>query len=117
MAIINIGAVGVTGCALITIFAEAKEVHPVALVTVYVYVPAVNPEIVYDVPEPAIAPGLRIHVPAGKPFNITLPVATEQVGWVIVPAIGAFGTALMVIIAFPTILILQEVETMVASTV
>jgi hypothetical protein len=27
----------------------------------------------------------------GKPFNTTLPVATAQVGWVIVPIVGAVG--------------------------
>jgi hypothetical protein len=45
------------------------------------------------VPIPLIAPGLIIHVPvAGKPFNITLPVGTEQdEGCVTVPTIGAVG--------------------------
>jgi hypothetical protein len=28
---------------------------------------------------------------AGKPFNTTLPVATAQVGWVMVPTVGAVG--------------------------
>jgi hypothetical protein len=28
---------------------------------------------------------------AGKPLNTTLPVATAQVGWVIVPTAGAVG--------------------------
>ena len=32
----TVGAVGVTGCALITTFADAKEVHPTELVTVNV---------------------------------------------------------------------------------
>ena len=36
-------------------------------------------------------PGLIVQVPAGKPFSITLPVATAQVGWVIVPTVGAVG--------------------------
>jgi hypothetical protein len=30
-------------------------------------------------------------LPAGKPFKTTLPVANAQVGWVIVPIIGAPG--------------------------
>ena len=30
-------------------------------------------------------------MPAGKPFNITLPVPTAQVGWVIVPTVGEDG--------------------------
>ena len=43
-------------------------------------------------PVPVIAPGLIVHVPAaGNPFNTTLPVAVEQVGWVIVPIVGADG--------------------------
>jgi hypothetical protein len=28
---------------------------------------------------------------AGRPFNTTLPLASAQVGWVIVPTIGAVG--------------------------
>ena len=41
---------------------------------------------------PDILPGFNIHGPFdGKPFNTTLPVATEQVGWVIVPTVGAVG--------------------------
>ena len=44
-------------------------------------------------PVPAIDPGLMVHVPvAGRPFNTTLPVGSEQEeGWVIVPTIGANG--------------------------
>ena len=50
------------------------------------------------VPEPVVVvpPGLlvKVHVPvAGNPFKTTLPVAREQVGWVIVPTIGAVGVA------------------------
>jgi hypothetical protein len=41
---------------------------------------------------PEIFPGFNVHVPvAGKPFKITLPVARAQVGWVIVPTVGAVG--------------------------
>lgn len=39
-------------------------------------------------------PGLRVsvHVPEeGKPLNATLPVASVQVGWVMVLIIGAVG--------------------------
>ena len=32
-----------------------------------------------------------VHVPAGRLLNITLPVAILQVGWVIVPTVGAEG--------------------------
>ena len=41
-----------------------------------------------------VPPGVlvKFHVPdAGKPFNTTLPVAIAQVGWVMVPTIGAAG--------------------------
>ena len=44
-------------------------------------------------PVPARAPGFRVQFPEGKPFNTTLPVANEQVGWVIVPTVGAAGVA------------------------
>ena len=36
-------------------------------------------------------PGLIVQMPDGKPFSTTLPVATAQVGWVIVPTVGAVG--------------------------
>ena len=42
-------------------------------------------------PEPAMAPGLIVQLPEGKPLNTTLPVANEQVGWVMVPTVGAAG--------------------------
>ena len=51
---------------------------------------------------PAIAPGLIVQLPAGKPVNTTLPVASEQVGCVIAPipgAIGIAGCGLMIILA------------------
>lgn len=79
------GAVGVAGWVLIITFADDEEVHPSALVTINVYVPASKPEIVVLVPEPIVVapPGLlvRVQVPlAGRPVSITLPVATKQVG-------------------------------------
>jgi hypothetical protein len=40
---------------------------------------------------PAIAPGLIVQLPAGKPLRATLPVASAQVGCVIKPTIGADG--------------------------
>ena len=43
-----------------------------------------------------VPPGdlVSVHVPvAGNPFKTTLPVATLQVGWVVVPRIGADGVA------------------------
>ena len=54
------------------------------------------------VPEPVMLPGLIVQLPDdGKPFNTTLPVGTEQVGWVMVPTVGAVGVvgcALMIIL-------------------
>ena len=60
--------------------------------------PADRPEIVVLLPLPVILPGLIVQLPDGRPFSITLPVAFEQVGWVIVPAIGAAGVAGCVLI-------------------
>ena len=89
------GAAGM-GCTSITTLPEATEVHPEAFVTVKVYVPAASPEIVVLVPVPVVvvAPGIlvNVHVPdSGKPLKTTLPVATVQVGCVIVPTPGAGG--------------------------
>jgi hypothetical protein len=77
---------------------DGEEIHPAELVTVYVYVPGASPEIVELVPVPVVVipPGFRVNVQVpgvGKPFNITLPVAIEQFGWVIVPTLGAAGVA------------------------
>ena len=49
-----------------------------------------------EVPVPSVVtpPGFRVsvHVPdEGNPLRATLPVATRQVGWVIVPTTGAEG--------------------------
>ena len=70
--------------------------HPVALVTVKVYVPAARPEMVVVVPVPLVtmSPGLRKRVQApdeGRPERTTLPVASVHVGLVIVPTTGADG--------------------------
>jgi len=43
-----------------------------------------------------MAPGdaVKVQSPeAGSPLRTTLPVASAQVGWVIVPAVGAVGVA------------------------
>ena len=51
---------------------------------------------VAPVPEVTTLPGLHVidHVPeAGKPLKLTLAVAKEQLGWVIVPTTGAVGDA------------------------
>ena len=42
-------------------------------------------------PVPEIAPGLMVQFPEGNPPRTTLPVPTMQVGWVIVPTVGADG--------------------------
>lgn len=36
---------------------------------------------------------LKVHVPDGKPLNATEPVASVQVGCVIVPIVGTVGVA------------------------
>jgi hypothetical protein len=57
--------------------------------------------VLVPVPVVVVPPGVRVKVQlpvAGKPFKITLPVATEQVGWVIVPTVGAVGVAGWVLI-------------------
>ncbi|MCX6223866.1 MAG: hypothetical protein NTV01_03825, partial [Bacteroidia bacterium] len=74
------GAVGVTGCVLITTFPEDTEVQTAALVTVKVYIPAAKPDIVVVVPVPVLVvpPGVLVNVQVplpGKPDKSTLPVA------------------------------------------
>jgi hypothetical protein len=92
----KVGAVGVDGCVFITIFPDEGETHPSAFETVYVYVFAVSPDIVVDVPDPVevVPPGyfVKVQVPvAGRPLRATLPVAKTHVGCVIVPTTGAVG--------------------------
>lgn len=70
--------------------------HPAAFVTVKVYVPATRSDIVADVPVPSVvvSPGylVNVHAPvAGRPFKLTLPVATVHVGWVTVLIEGGVG--------------------------
>ena len=84
--------IGVEGvAAIITTLADATEVHPTEFVTIKPYVPGAIPDTVIPAPVPAIAPGLTIQLPAGKPVKTTLPVDTVQVGCVTVPTIGADG--------------------------
>lgn len=95
------GAEGISGCVLMTTFADAGEVQPRALVTVKVYVPGESPAIVVLVPEPVLVvpPGLRVtvHSPVeGRLLSITLPVGRAQVGCVTVPGTGAVGLAFTV---------------------
>jgi len=52
--------------------------------------------VVIPVPVEVLPPGnlVSVHVPVdGKPFKTTLPVATVQFGWVIVPVKGAAGVS------------------------
>jgi len=49
-------------------------------------------------PVEAIAPGLIVQFPDGKLLSVTLPVATAQVGCVIVPATGTEGVTGCVLI-------------------
>jgi hypothetical protein len=89
----TVGAAGDTGATLMTTFEETAEVHPAALVTVKLWVPAASDEIVVLFPEPETAPGLMVQFPAGNPFSTTLPDETRQEGWVMTPTIGAAGVA------------------------
>jgi hypothetical protein len=55
---------------------------------------------VVELPVPVIAPGLIVHVPEGKPLKSTLPVATEQEGWIMASICGADGvTGLAIMVA------------------
>ena len=95
----TVGAAGVSGCVLIATSVDAKEIHPAAFVTVKLYiVPSTKPDMVVLVVEPVITPGLITQFPAGNPDNSTLPVATEQMGCVIVPTVGAAGVSGCVLI-------------------
>jgi hypothetical protein len=92
------GAVGADGAGAITASADAGEVHPSALVTINVKVPAPSPVMVVTAPFPLvlIAPGLRtsVQVPVGgNPVNTTLPVPTVHVRFVIAPIAGEAGAA------------------------
>ena len=87
----TIGAAGVA--AVNTTVVDDGEIHPLAFVTVKLWVPTASPDIVTLLPEPDIAPGLIIQFPAGRPLNVTLPVATVQVGCVTVPTTGAEGVS------------------------
>ena len=52
--------------------------------------------VLVPVPVVVVPPGVLVSVQvpdAGRPLNTTLPVASAQVGWVIVPTTGAEGAA------------------------
>jgi hypothetical protein len=86
-----VGADGVTGWVFINTFADPTDVHPDTFVTVKLYVPAASPVIVVLEPFPVLAPGFIVQSPEGRLLSITLPVASSQVGCVIVPTAGAEG--------------------------
>ena len=75
-----IGAEGAPVYGVIITSAETAEIHPCEFVTVKLYVPAGSNEIVVLEPDPAIAPGLIVQLPEGRPVNTILPVASSQVG-------------------------------------
>ena len=55
--------------------------------------PVTVPVVPLPVKEPEGEP-VTVHVPeAGKPLKATLPVARAQLGWVMVPIVGAEGVA------------------------
>ena len=79
--------------------ADGNDTQEEASATVKVKVPPDRPVMVALVPVPVeiTSSGLlvNVHVPDdGKPFNTTLPVATLQEGWVMVPTVGADGVAI-----------------------
>jgi hypothetical protein len=91
---------------MIFTFNDDADIHPAALVTVKEYVPEARPETVVFVPDPVVvtSPGLRVNIQLpddGNELNATLPVATEQVGWLMVPITGAFGVTGCGIISAP----------------
>jgi hypothetical protein len=80
----------------ITTGIDSVEVHQEEFVTVKVNTPPSRSVIVLLVPVPAVVtpPGKHVitHEPVeGNPLNTTLPVGTANVGWVIVPTVGAAG--------------------------
>ncbi len=90
------GAEGVRGCDDITTSAESAEVHPAAFVTLKLYVPGASDDTVALAPDPAIAPGFIVQLPAGRLFRTTLPVGTVHVGCVGAAGAGAGGSAFTV---------------------
>ena len=89
--------VGLAGSPVISMLADAAEVHPAALVTVNVYVPLSGKLLIVVLavlPVVVTLPGVLVTVqlPLGKPLNTTLPVGVVHVGWVIAPTIGAVTT-------------------------
>ena len=81
---------------LIVTLADEAETQPDWFVTVKVYMPAGITDIVAVVPEPVVVtpPGVLVTVQFpidGNPLRTTVPVDIAQVGWVMVPIVGAVG--------------------------
>ena len=92
------GIAGTVSCGSMITFPDDAEVHPDALATVKLYVPAGSPDMVVLLPDPEVVvpPGFLVSVqlPAeGKPPRVTLPVGNMHVGCMIVPTVGAEGVA------------------------
>jgi hypothetical protein len=81
----TVGAGGIPGCRFIRTFPDGEDIHPVAFVTLNVYVPDGIVVTVVVVPEPdtVTPPGLLVSVQLpgdGRPLRTTLPVDNAQVG-------------------------------------
>jgi hypothetical protein len=81
----TVGGAGIGGCTFIKTLPDGKDVHPVELVTVKVYVPEGSVERVVAVPEPETStpPGLLVSVQvpvAGNPLKTAFPVDISHVG-------------------------------------
>jgi hypothetical protein len=113
----TIGAAGVGGCAFITAADDGLEEHPAALVTIKLYVPLVRLEMVVVLPDPEILPGLIVQLPMGNPLNAIEPVATVQVGCVIIPKMGVDTAAGCAIITALDIALQLTLVTCLARTV
>lgn len=81
----TIGAGGIDGWTFITTFPDGEEMHPMAFVTLNVYVPEGRVVTVVVLPEPVTVtpPGFLVSVQlpgVGRPLRTTLPVDNAQVG-------------------------------------
>lgn len=90
------GIPGVDGWGLIVTDDEGPEGQPILSMTVKVYVPAVSPEKVADVPDPDIVvfpiDSTTSHVPVdGRPLRLTEPFGVMQSGCEIVTTTGGVG--------------------------
>jgi hypothetical protein len=92
----TVGAVGVVGCGFTTIFDDAVEVQPEALVRVNVYVPVLA--VTNPVAEILTTLGVNVYVFAALyPVIWKLPVAVVHVGCVTAPTVGAAGRTVLIV--------------------